>query len=71
MESDDRFRWEGTDSVFEGTPQAWFTKRNGKSMVVLEDDRGLLHVYPVSDRLIDVQTGRSALSASEHTQDGG
>lgn len=43
--------WQGEDSIFIGTLQARFTKRNGKPMVVLEDDRGLLHVYPDSHRL--------------------
>lgn len=47
-----RALWNGTDSQFLGTVQSFFKKRSGKEMVVLEDDRGLLHVYPVSDRLI-------------------
>jgi hypothetical protein len=43
--------WKGADSIFEGTIQARFFKRNGKQMVVLEDDRGLLHIYPDNERL--------------------
>lgn len=59
----DRARWNGTDSTFEGFIVARYKKLNGKPMVVLEDERGLNHIYPVSDRL---EVARSDLaSASE------
>src|SRR5690606_11750942 len=30
-----RFRWDGTDSIFEGVAVSWFEKATGKPMVVL------------------------------------
>jgi hypothetical protein len=46
-----RCRWDGTDSTFEGDVRDVFDKRSGKIMVVLENDHGLIHVYPVTERL--------------------
>jgi hypothetical protein len=53
-EARERYRWNGTDSTFEGVAVAWFRKLSGKRMVVLEDDRGLLHIYPDTERLWNV-----------------
>jgi hypothetical protein len=52
-----RYRWQGEDSTFEGVIVARYTKRNGKRMVVLEDDRGLNHIYPDNPaRLVRIDT---------------
>lgn len=42
----DKARWKGTDSTFEGWIVARYRKLSGKPMVVLEDERGLNHIYP-------------------------
>lgn len=49
----DYVRWEGEDSVFEGHVVSRYQKLSGKRMVVVEDDRGLNHIYPAdSEKLV-------------------
>lgn len=44
--------WNGTDATWAGEIRADFTKRNGKPMVTIEDDKGNVHHYPAdSDKL--------------------
>ena len=70
----ERARWNGTDSTFEGWIVGRYTKLSGKAMVVLEDDRGLNHIYPVSDRLevaaekARAEQAEAALAAGEDAQ---
>ena len=47
-------RWEGEDSVFEGCVVSRYTKIGGKAMVVLEDDRGLNHIYPDNPKRLTI-----------------
>lgn len=73
----DRARWNGTDSTFEGYVVSRFTKTNGKRMVVLEDDRGLCHIYPESDRLAiqhgegeaDMNTNNTGIRTGDNGKD--
>lgn len=60
----ERYLWNGTDSTFEGVAVAQFQKTTGKRMVVLEDDRGLLHIYPMTDRLVLVRPATDEAASS-------
>lgn len=45
FKKDDSVEKVGGDYTFEGTVVAIFTKRSGAVRLVVEDDRGVLHVY--------------------------
>ena len=47
----------GGDYTFEGTVQSRFVKRSGVIRYVVEDDRGILHIYSAKNLTLQFPTG--------------